>query len=79
MAPADTETWAFCPSCQRWYYCEGCDDDIAPPPVCPVCSAHPVAFETGAEQDASQSRVSPGGWEQDTDQTNVAGWLSLEE
>jgi hypothetical protein len=38
----DAEIWGRCPTCDRWFYCEGWLDRDAPEALCPVCRAEPV-------------------------------------
>lgn len=56
MTAADI--WAFCDTCERWFFCADWFDKEAPQPCCPVCSAEPSAIENRAAQ---EGRVSAGG------------------
>lgn len=79
MGRATPETWAFCPYCERWFYCEGRLDTPTGHPVCPRCSSEPTATKDRAPTNPVQDSNASVGWERDTDRTNPAGWLSLEE
>jgi hypothetical protein len=39
------DIWGLCPSCDRWFRCEGWFDRTAPHPACRHCDAEPVAIE----------------------------------
>lgn len=75
----DAETWGFCASCERWFYCQGWDDTTVPAPACPVCSSEPVAFEAAAALQSCQDSGSSHGREQRTNRAGAGGWLRLEE
>ena len=46
----EVEMWGRCPSCDRWFYCEGWDDGQTATPRCPVCGADPVELSNRGEQ-----------------------------
>lgn len=52
-----SETWGFCPDCQRWFYCEG---GVGTDPVCPVCWGEPSAIDTDPGADAERRGAGRG-------------------
>lgn len=79
MAAVRAQIWGLCPSCQRWFYCEGWFDKTAAEPTCPVCAWEPVAIEHRAPGLQARKPVLYVCWERATDGRNPAGWLNLEE
>lgn len=52
------EIWGWCPTCLRWYFCDGWLDRNAPHPHCPVCLTEPTAIENrGATAPATAPRA----------------------
>ncbi|HVM13731.1 MAG TPA: hypothetical protein VM287_05305 [Egibacteraceae bacterium] len=47
------DIWAFCDTCERWFFCADWFDKEAPQPCCPVCRAEPSAIENRAAMDNS--------------------------
>lgn len=47
------DIWGYCATCARWFYCAGWFDKTRPQPVCPVCSAEPVAIENRSPRDTA--------------------------
>lgn len=80
MGSGDAGTWGFCPSCERWFYCDGGDETTTPSSACPVCASAPAAFETAAG--APESGQESASWdrrEPRTTRSSAGGWLRLEE
>lgn len=80
MGSEDADTWAFCPSCERWFYCDGGDDTTVPAPACPVCASAPAAFEPAAgAPESGQDSASTHRRDSRITRSSAGGWLRLEE
>jgi hypothetical protein len=51
------EIWAYCGTCERWFYCEGSSDVATPQPTCPVCTAQPRVMENRAAASGAPERL----------------------